>query len=67
MNAPFDRPFHFILNVALDSGHFNKSSSLQDSDLPVAMEVEWVRAYTLENNPWPVPQENINIIQNYTN
>jgi beta-glucanase (GH16 family) len=52
-NAPFDQDFHLILNLALDSGQFKRANALESgADLPVYMEVEWVRAYTMEKDPW---------------
>ena len=57
-SAPFDQDFHFILNLALDSGQFNAANGITNSpsaDWPGGyMEIEWVRAYTLENDPWPL-------------
>jgi beta-glucanase (GH16 family) len=51
--APFDHELHFVLNLALDSGRWKAANSLQgQGDLPVYMEVDWVRAYTMEKDPW---------------
>jgi len=53
-SAPFDKDFHLILNLALDSGQFSADNALPSNpDLPAGMEVEWIRCYTLENDPWP--------------
>ncbi len=47
--APFDQPFHMILNVAVDGGFFGgtsqKSTDLPDSAFPQIMEVDYVRVY----------------------
>ena len=52
--APLNHDMHLALNLALDSGRWKRENALQpDADLPVYMEVEWVRAYTLEKDPWP--------------
>ena len=52
--APFDHKMHLALNLALDSGQWKQGNSLQGgAELPVTMEVEWVRAYTMEKDPWP--------------
>jgi beta-glucanase (GH16 family) len=56
-SAPFDKDFHLILNLALDSGQFSTQNGLGNTP-PAgwtggAMEVEWVRCYTRENDPWP--------------
>ena len=52
--APLDHDMYLILNLALDSGRWKRENSLQpDADLPVYLEVDWVRAYTMENDPWP--------------
>lgn len=59
-NAPFDQPFHFLLNVAV-GGNFpgNPDGS---SQFPQVMQVDWVRAYqTVATQtpfggvPWPIP------------
>lgn len=42
-DAPFDKPFHFILNVALGGGYPGRAPDA--AALPQAMEVDWVRAY----------------------
>ena len=52
-SAPFDRDFHLILNLAV-GGQFDGGRLPEDDELPIAMEVEWVRAYTPENNPWGI-------------
>jgi beta-glucanase (GH16 family) len=53
-SAPFDKDFHLILNLALDSGQFSADNALPaNPNLPASMEIEWVRCYTIENDPWP--------------
>ena len=52
--APFNRDFHLILNLAVDSGRFNSASKIENAELPIALEVDWVRCYTLENDPWEI-------------
>ena len=68
-SAPFDRDFYMILNLALDSGQFNGASSgnLVDSDFPIAMEVDWIRCYTLENDPWEIQTDFPGRTQSYNN
>ncbi|MEL6498047.1 MAG: family 16 glycosylhydrolase [Planctomycetota bacterium] len=48
--APFDREFHLILNVAV-GGNFpgNPDGS---SQFPQSMEIDWVRVYQLERQPF---------------
>jgi beta-glucanase (GH16 family) len=46
-NAPFDRPFHLILNLAI-GGNWPESTSLggvSDADFPKRMEIDWVRVW----------------------
>ncbi|MDR1836717.1 MAG: glycoside hydrolase family 16 protein [Treponema sp.] len=50
-NAPFDQEFHLILNLAV-GGNFDGLRLPKDSDLPAAMEIDWIRVYTLEDDPW---------------
>ena len=50
--APFDRNFHLILNLAIN-GDFD-SGRVRDSELPIALEIDWVRCYTLANDPWTI-------------
>jgi beta-glucanase (GH16 family)/ethanolamine utilization protein EutQ (cupin superfamily) len=54
--APFNRNFHLILNLALDSGQFDPDngvpSNTQTANLG-NLEIEWVRCYTQANDPWP--------------
>jgi len=49
--APFDQEFHLILNLAV-GGNFDGFRLPDDSDLPAALEIDWVRVYTLEDDPW---------------
>lgn len=59
--APFDRPFHLLLNVAV-GGHFPGSPN-GSAGFPAEMVVDYVRvyqaegqaAYTSDANPHPVP------------
>jgi beta-glucanase (GH16 family) len=56
---PFRHEFFLVLNLALDGGRFGgEPSRVTDAELaeslPAYMEVDWVRAYTLENDPWPL-------------
>ena len=47
VNAPFDRPFHLILNLAV-GGAWPESNALggvEDSGFPKQMEVDWVRVW----------------------
>ena len=55
---PFNKDFHFIINLALDSGQFSNANSIDNNQtgLNFTLDVEWVRAYTLENDPWPAPE-----------
>jgi len=57
VNAPFDKDFFLILNFAV-GGWFSNGAQPPDSELPISMEVDWVRVYTLEKNPWTIPPEN---------
>jgi beta-glucanase (GH16 family) len=47
--APFDRPFHLILNVAVDGNFFRgtgqRADNLPASAFPQVFAVEWVRVY----------------------
>jgi beta-glucanase (GH16 family) len=58
--APFDRDFHLILNLALDSGRYGGPANTLPPDAQTAdlgdMEVEWVRCYTIADDPWPAPE-----------
>ena len=52
-NAPFDQPFHLILNVAV-GGTFPGSQNPQGlADYPQTMKVDWVRAYAFEQVAYP--------------
>lgn len=46
-SAPFDRPFHLIMNLAI-GGHLSEDTNDRGVDLegyPKALEVDWVRVY----------------------
>ena len=45
--APFDQPFHLILNVAIGGNlaEDNNSGGISIADFPKAMEVDWIRVY----------------------
>jgi len=49
--APFDKPFHMILNLAI-GGNFDGGIIPKDSDLPAQMLVDYVRVYDLANRPY---------------
>lgn len=49
--APFDQKFFIILNLAI-GGNFDEGQMPTDAHLPIALEIDWVRVYTVENNPW---------------
>ena len=48
-SAPFDQPFHLIINVAVDGRFFEKTKQradkLPDDAFPQILEVDWVRVY----------------------
>ncbi len=46
--APFDQPFHILLNVAV-GGNLPGNPNV-DTVFPATMEVDWVRVYTGEDN-----------------
>lgn len=53
-NAPFDRPFHLILNLAI-GGHLSESRNargLSTDGFPKAFEIDWVRVYQ-QKDPAP--------------
>ncbi|MCL2138459.1 MAG: family 16 glycosylhydrolase [Treponema sp.] len=64
-SAPFDKNFFIILNLAIGGnydvkpGYGNWPPAVSflytppDSALPMSLEIDWVRAYTLANDPWP--------------
>ena len=52
-DAPFDKPFFLILNLAV-GGWFDGGKLPDPNALPISLEVDWVRVYTLENNPWEI-------------
>lgn len=43
-NAPFDKPFYLIMNLAV-GGHFDGGLSPSPSDIPATMQVDYVRVY----------------------
>lgn len=45
-DAPFDKPFHLLLNMALGGAYAGKNPS--PASLPQAMEVDYVRVYNLK-------------------
>ena len=49
--APFDRPFYLILNFAC-GGQFDNWVNPTDASLPATLDIDWVRVYTLANDPW---------------
>ena len=51
--TPFDKDFFMILNLAV-GGTFDGGRVPSDTAMPIALEVEWVRAYTLANDPWEI-------------
>ena len=48
-SAPYDQPFHLILNVAVDGRFFEKEDQkadrIPDSQFPQVMQVDYVRVY----------------------
>jgi len=48
-SAPFDQPFHLILNVAVDGRFFEKTSQKADllapSDFPQTLQVDYIRVF----------------------
>lgn len=54
--APFDKPFHMILNLAV-GGTYDGNRPPPDSKLPAQMEVDYVRAYELAGRPYRTPVE----------
>ncbi|MEM7431879.1 MAG: family 16 glycosylhydrolase [Pseudomonadota bacterium] len=58
--APFDQPFHILLNLAV-GGNF-PGFSIDNDVFPATMEVDWVRVYTGEDtfipaNPGTIPDD----------
>lgn len=43
-NAPFDKPFYLIMNLAV-GGHFDGGLTPAPSDIPATMQVDYVRVY----------------------
>ena len=59
---PFHHEFFMILNFALDRGNYGGTPSQISetqlrASLPAYMEVEWVRVYTLDKDPWGDPTQ----------
>jgi len=52
-NAPFDQEFYMALNLSV-GGKFDEKRMPADDKLPAALEVSFIRVYTLENNPWGI-------------
>ena len=54
--APFDQPFHLILNLAVDGGFFSgtdlKSDRLSDDAFPQVFEIDYARVFQ-----WAPPQK----------
>ncbi|MDH3430210.1 MAG: family 16 glycosylhydrolase [Gammaproteobacteria bacterium] len=51
--APFDQPFHVLLNLAV-GGNF-PGNAIDGDIFPATMEVDWVRVYSGEDEPPPPP------------
>lgn len=52
-NAPFDRPFHLILNLAI-GGRWpeeNALTGISEDNFPKRMEVDWVRVWQCDADP----------------
>ena len=47
-NWPFDKPFYFLLNMAV-GGNFGGMEGVDDSVFPSTMEIDYVRVWQLEN------------------
>ncbi|MEI5909090.1 carbohydrate binding domain-containing protein [Bacillus spongiae] len=52
--APFDQPFHMLLNVAI-GGNFDGDPT-EETMFPQSMDVEYVRVYDLTGRPYQVPE-----------
>ena len=67
ISGPFNRDFHLILNLAV-GGTFDPGYLPADSALPIELEIDWVRVYTLENDPWVILGEvPRNLVTNHNN
>jgi len=65
--APFDQKFFIILNLAI-GGNYDGGQMPNDAHLPVALEIDWVRVYTVENNPWQITETvPPNLVHTYQN
>jgi beta-glucanase (GH16 family) len=51
--GPFNRNFHIVFNLAV-GGNFGGIGDPVPAEFPWAMQIEWVRVYTAENDPWTV-------------
>lgn len=63
-NAPFDKPFYLIMNLAV-GGYFDGGLTPDASDIPAAMQVDYVRVYKEGNgqNPVNVPVAGVTLDQ----
>ncbi|RBP06148.1 carbohydrate binding domain-containing protein [Rossellomorea aquimaris] len=52
--APFDQPFHMLLNVAI-GGNFDGEPT-EDTMFPQSMDVDYVRVYDLTGRPYKTPE-----------
>ncbi|MFC7786345.1 carbohydrate binding domain-containing protein [Rossellomorea sp. GCM10028870] len=52
--APFDQPFHMLLNVAI-GGNFDGDPT-EDTMFPQSMDVDYVRVYDLTGRPYKTPE-----------
>ncbi|WP_374055673.1 carbohydrate binding domain-containing protein [Rossellomorea sp. FM04394] len=52
--APFDQPFHMLLNVAI-GGNFDGEPT-EDTMFPQSMDVDYVRVYDLTGRPYQTPE-----------
>ncbi|NUU63026.1 family 16 glycosylhydrolase [Paenibacillus agri] len=51
-NAPFDKPFYLIMNLAI-GGYFDNLNTPDPSDIPATMQVDYVRVYKEGNSENP--------------
>lgn len=51
-NAPFDQPFHVILNLAIGGGlpEERGAGGVDESGFPKTLEIDWVRVWQCSNN-----------------
>ena len=52
-NAPFDKPFHLILNLAIGGGLPERRGlgGVSESDFPKRFEIDWVRVWECDASP----------------